>query len=77
MRRDAGEKKDHMLWSIVAVLVTLWLLGLMTDYTMSSFIHVLFAAAIVLLLISINQEFGVYRELKETLWARRYEKSKL
>jgi hypothetical protein len=54
-----------MLWTIAVMLVTLWLLGLMTGYTMGLFIHVLFAAAIVLLLISINQEVSIYQELKK------------
>jgi hypothetical protein len=56
-----------MLWTIAAMLVTFWLLVLITGYTMGLFIHVLIAAAIVLLVISINQEVGIYQELKETL----------
>ena len=63
-----------MLWTIAAMLVTLWLLGLITGYTMGLFIHVLIAAAIVLLVISINQEVGIYQELKERLRAPRYKK---
>ncbi len=56
-----------MLWTIAAMLFTFWLLVLITGYTMGLFIHVLIAAAIVLLVISINQEVGIYQELKETL----------
>jgi hypothetical protein len=39
-----------MLYSIAVVLVVLWLLGLVTSYTMGGFIHVLLVVAIVLFL---------------------------
>lgn len=63
-----------MLWAIAAMLVTIWLLGLMTGFTMGLFIHILIAAAIVLLVISVNQEASIYQELKETLRVRGYKK---
>ena len=63
-----------MLMTIATILVALWLLGMITGYTIGLLIHVLFAAAIVLLVISINQEVSMYQELKETLRARRYKK---
>jgi asparagine N-glycosylation enzyme membrane subunit Stt3 len=40
-----------MLWTIAAVLVVLWALGLLTSYTFGGFIHVLVVLAIVFLLI--------------------------
>ena len=40
-----------MLWTIAVVLVVLWLLGLLTSYTMGGFIHVLLALAIITVLI--------------------------
>ena len=58
-----------MLQTIAAALVALWLLGLMAGDAMSSFIHILFAAAIVLLVVSINREVSIYKDLKETLRA--------
>jgi hypothetical protein len=60
-----------MLWTIVVILITLWLLGLVTGFTMGSFIHILFAMAIVLVLVSINQEVTIYRELRHMSRSRR------
>jgi hypothetical protein len=44
-----------MLYTIAVVLIALWLLGLVTSYTMSGFIHVLLVIAIVVLLIRLIQ----------------------
>jgi len=44
-----------MLWTIAVVLLILWLLGLVSSYTMGGFIHVLLVIAIVLVLIRIIQ----------------------
>ena len=64
-------KEDHMLWTIVVILITLWLLGLVTGFSMGSFIHILFAIAVVLVLVSINQEVAIYRELRNMSRSRR------
>lgn len=40
-----------MLVTIAAILVVLWLLGLVTSYTIGGFIHLLLIAAIVMVLI--------------------------
>lgn len=40
-----------MLYTIAAVLLILWLLGLVTGYTIGAFIHVLLVIALVLLLV--------------------------
>ena len=42
-----------MLWTIAAVLVVLWLLGVVTSYTMGGFIHILIVIAIVVVLVKI------------------------
>ncbi|HEX2867322.1 MAG TPA: lmo0937 family membrane protein [Ignavibacteriales bacterium] len=42
-----------MLWTIFAILIVLWLLGMVTSYTLGGFIHVLLVIAIVLALISL------------------------
>lgn len=42
-----------MLYIIAVVLIVLWLLGLLTSYTMSGFIHVLVIIAIVLVLVRV------------------------
>ncbi|RPH54688.1 MAG: lmo0937 family membrane protein [Acidobacteria bacterium] len=44
-----------MLWTIVVVLVILWLLGLLSSYTMGGFIHILLVIAIVVVLIRVIQ----------------------
>lgn len=44
-----------MLWTIAAILVVLWLLGLVTSYTMGGFIHVLLIIAIVVILLNVIQ----------------------
>ena len=44
-----------MLWTIAAVLVILWLLGLVSGYTLGNFIHVLLVIAIVVVLIGVIQ----------------------
>lgn len=42
-----------MLWLIATILLVLWILGLVTAYTMQGFIHVLLVVAIVVVLIKI------------------------
>ena len=42
-----------MLWTIAVVLLLLWALGLVTGYTLGSFIHVLLVIAIIVVLIRI------------------------
>ncbi|VVM08294.1 lmo0937 family membrane protein [Methylacidimicrobium tartarophylax] len=44
-----------MLWTIAVILVVLWLLGLVTSYTMGGFIHVLLIIAIVMILLNVIQ----------------------
>jgi hypothetical protein len=44
-----------MLRTIAVVLVVLWLLGLVSSYTMGGFIHVLLVIAIVMVLINVIQ----------------------
>ena len=42
-----------MLFIIAVVLIVLWLLGVVTSYTMGGFIHVLLVVAIVVILVRI------------------------
>jgi hypothetical protein len=44
-----------MLWTIAMVLIVLWLLGLVSGYTMGWFIHILLVVAIILVLVRIIQ----------------------
>ena len=39
-----------MIWTIFVILVILWLLGLVTSYTMGGFIHILLVVAVVILI---------------------------
>ena len=44
-----------MLWTIAVVLIILWLLGLVSGYTMGSFIHILLVIAVIIVLVRIIQ----------------------
>lgn len=44
-----------MLETIAVILIVLWLLGLVTSYTMGGFIHALLIIAIVVILIRVIQ----------------------
>jgi hypothetical protein len=44
-----------MLWTIFAILLVLWLLGLVTSYTVGGFIHILLVLAIGVVLIRVIQ----------------------
>ncbi len=44
-----------MLYTIAVVLVVLWLLGMVTAYTMSGFIHILLVIAVVVILVRVIQ----------------------
>lgn len=44
-----------MLWTIFVILVVLWLLGLVSGYTLGGFIHILLVIAIVVVLIRVIQ----------------------
>jgi hypothetical protein len=42
-----------MLYTIAVILIVLWLLGLVTSYTMGGFIHILLVVAIVMILVNL------------------------
>jgi hypothetical protein len=42
-----------MLYTIAVVLIVLWLLGLVTSYTMSGFIHILLVIAVIMILVNL------------------------
>ncbi len=44
-----------MLWTIAVVLLVLWLLGMVSSYTMGGFLHVLLVLAVATVLIRIIQ----------------------
>jgi len=44
-----------MLWTICVILIVLWLLGLVTSYTMGGLIHILLVIAIIVVLVNVIQ----------------------
>jgi hypothetical protein len=44
-----------MLWTIAVVLIALWLLGMVTSYTMGGFIHLLLVIAVIVTLVRLIQ----------------------
>jgi hypothetical protein len=44
-----------MLWTLAVILLVLWLLGLVSSYTIGGFIHILLVVAIVMVLVQIIQ----------------------
>ena len=42
-----------MLWTIFVILAVLWLLGVVTSYTMGGFIHILLVVAVVALIVQL------------------------
>ncbi len=46
-------KETIVLYTIAVILVVLWLLGLVTSYTMGGFIHILLVVAIIAVLLRV------------------------
>lgn len=44
-----------MLWTIVVILLILWLLGLVTSYTLGGFLHLLLVLAVILIVVNLIQ----------------------
>ncbi|HWP96650.1 MAG TPA: lmo0937 family membrane protein [Syntrophomonadaceae bacterium] len=42
-----------MLWTIAVILIVLWLLGIVTSYTIGGFIHILLVVAIIMILVRV------------------------
>jgi uncharacterized membrane protein YjdF len=49
--RRAATRRRHMLETIAIILIVLWLLGMVSGYTLGNFIYVLLVIAIVLFLV--------------------------
>lgn len=56
---DLSEKEKEsvmdLLWTLAVILLILWLLGLVTSYTLGGFIHILLVVAIIVVLIRVIQ----------------------
>lgn len=44
-----------MLWTIATILVVLWLLGMVSSYTMGGFLHVLLVLAVIVMVLRLLQ----------------------
>ena len=44
-----------MLWTITVILLIMWLLGMVTSYTLGGFIHILLVLAIITVIIRVIQ----------------------
>jgi hypothetical protein len=44
-----------MLWTVLVILLILWLLGLVSGYTMGGVIHILLVIAVIVLVVRIIQ----------------------
>jgi hypothetical protein len=42
-----------MLWTIFVILLVLWLLGLVSSYTLGGFIHILLVLAVIVLILQL------------------------
>jgi fatty acid desaturase len=58
---DGRSAQDHrteevvMLWTIFVILLVLWLLGVVTSYTLGGFIHVLLVIAVIMAVMQLIQ----------------------
>lgn len=47
-----------MLWTIAFILIALWLLGLVSSYTLGGFVHILLVIAVIVVAINLIQSRG-------------------
>jgi len=47
-----------LIWTVAIVLVVLWLLGMISSYTIGGFIHILLVVAVIVVLIRLIQGRG-------------------
>lgn len=48
-----------MLYTIAVVLIILWLLGLVTSYTLGGFVHILLVVAVIMILVRLVSGRGI------------------
>ena len=53
--RASCEIGATMLWTILVILCVLWLLGMVTSYTLGGFIHILLLVALAIFVINLIQ----------------------
>jgi hypothetical protein len=52
---EQGRRRTIVLWTIFVILLILWLLGLVSGYTLGGFVHILLVIAVVVLIIRLIQ----------------------
>ncbi len=50
---QSAEKESAMLWTIFVILLVLWLVGVVSSYTLGGFIHILLLLALITLVINL------------------------
>jgi fatty acid desaturase len=50
-----GRKDERLLWTVVIILVALWVLGVASAHTMGGLVHVLLVVVIVVVLVRLFQ----------------------
>jgi hypothetical protein len=55
MENHSEMRSANMLWTIFVILLVLWLIGVVSSYTLGGFIHLLLVLALVVMLIRIVQ----------------------
>ena len=50
-----------LVWTVAIILVVLWLLGMVSSYTINGFIHVLLVVAVIVVLIRLIQRWRLRR----------------
>jgi uncharacterized protein DUF5670 len=53
LERRSRKGERTMLWTIFVILLVLWLLGMVSSYTMGGFIHILLVIALVVVVINL------------------------
>lgn len=57
--RRSSNEDTIMLYTIAVILIILWLLGLVTSYTVGGFIHILLVVAIIMILVRLISGRGI------------------
>jgi hypothetical protein len=52
---DRKIRGEAMLWTICVILIVLWLVGMVSSYTMGGLIHILLVIAIIVVLVNVIQ----------------------
>jgi hypothetical protein len=52
-REVSTEGATNMLWTIIAILLILWVLGLITKFTLGGMLHIILVIAIILLIVQL------------------------